>query len=115
MVKGVSAQVLLRAGIAFTLLYAALGSVLEPVNWIGFFPAFLFDLGIPQHLLLVAFFVYEVALAAWLLLGKKLVYAALLCAATFGGITLFNLGAMDIVFRDIGLFFAALALAKLAK
>jgi len=110
-----SAVLFLRVGIAFTLLYAALGSTLEPVNWIGFFPPFLFDLGIPEELLLGTFSLYEAGLALWLLWGRKVVYAALLSAVTFGGITLFNLGAMDIVFRDVGLFFAALALAKLAK
>ena len=39
---------------------------------------------------------------------------ALLSALAFGGITFFNLGAMDILFRDLGLFFAALALAKIS-
>ena len=114
MIGKISAELILRLGIAFTLLYAALGSTLEPVNWIGFFPAFLFQFGIPEELLLGAFSLFEAALALWLLWGKKLVYPALLSAFAFGGITLFNLGAMDIVFRDVGLFFAALALMKLA-
>ena len=110
MIGKISAELILRLGIAFTLLYAALGSTLEPVNWI----AFLFQFGIPEELLLGAFSLFEAALALWLLWGKKLVYPALLSAFAFGGITLFNLGAMDIVFRDVGLFFAALALMKLA-
>ena len=114
MIGKISAELILRLGIAFTLLYAALGSTLEPINWIGFFPAFLFQFGIPEGLLLGAFSLFEVALGLWLLWGKKVMYPALLAAFAFGGIALFNLGAMDIVFRDIGLFFAALALARLA-
>ena len=57
---------------------------------------------------------FEIILGLWLLWGKKVVYPALLSAFAFGGIALFNLGAMYIVFRDVGLFFAALAIAKLA-
>ena len=41
--------------------------------------------------------------------------AGLISAATLLGIIVFNLGALDIVFRDIGLFFAALALAFLSR
>ena len=115
MLHHVSAALLLRVGLGFVLLYAAVGSFVEPLNWIGFFPAFLFRLGIPEELVLGGFSLYEAALGLWLLWGKKVVYPALLSALIFGGITLFNLGAMDIVFRDAGLFFAALALAKLAK
>ena len=115
MLHHISAALFLRVGLGFVLLYAALSSFVEPLNWIGFFPAFLFRLGISEELVLGGFSLYEAALGLWLLWGKKVVYPALLSALIFGGITLFNLGAMDIVFRDAGLFFAALALAKLAK
>lgn len=115
MLRHFSAQLFLRVGIAFTLLYVALGSILEPVNWIGFFPGFLFGFGISDELLLGAFSLFEVGLGLWLLWGRKVVYAALLSAFVFLGITLFNLGSMDIVFRDVGLFFAALALVKLSS
>ncbi|MCH7552236.1 hypothetical protein IIB49_02495 [Patescibacteria group bacterium] len=114
MMGKISAELILRLGIAFTLLYAALSSFLTPINWIGFFPAFLFRFGIPEELLLGGFSLFEAALGLWLLWGKKVVYPALLSAFAFGSIALFNLGAMDILFRDVGLFFAALALAKLA-
>lgn len=110
----ISAELILRVGVAFTLLYAAVSSFLTPVNWIGFFPAFLFQSAIPEELILGAFSLFEIILGLWLLWGKKVVYPALLSAFAFGGIALFNLGAMDIVFRDVGLFFAALAIAKLA-
>ena len=110
MFQHVSAALLLRVGLGFVLLYAALSSFAQPLNWIGFFPAFVFRLGIPEGLVLGGFSLYEAVLGLWLLWGKKVVYPALLSALVFGGITLFNLGAMNIVFRDVGLFFAALGL-----
>ncbi|MCH8244531.1 hypothetical protein IIB97_01430 [Patescibacteria group bacterium] len=115
MMQRISASLLLRVGLAFTLFYVALGSFVEPINWIGFFPEFLFRLGISEGLVLIGFSLYEVILGLWLLSGKKVVYPALLSALTFFGIVVVNLGAMDIVFRDAGLFFAALALAKLSR
>lgn len=110
-----SPALLLRGGLAFTFLYAAFSSFAAPVNWIGFFPAFVFDLGVSKELVLGAFSLYEIGLGLWLLWGKKVIYAALLSAATLFGIVFFNLGAMDIVFRDAGLLFAALALIRLSR
>ncbi|MDA1337684.1 MAG: hypothetical protein O3C23_02920, partial [bacterium] len=77
----ISVSLLLRVGIAFTLLYVAVGSFLTPVNWIGFFPAFLFNFGVPRELMLGAFSLYELLLGLWLLWGKKLIYPALFSAA----------------------------------
>jgi hypothetical protein len=111
----VSPALLLRVGLAFTFLYAAFGSFAEPVNWIGFFPRFVFGFGLPDELVLGAFSLYEIGLGLWLLWGKKAAWAALASGATLGGIVVFNIGAMDIVFRDVGLLFAALALAKISK
>lgn len=103
------ASLLLRIGLAFTFLYVAIASFLEPVNWIGFFP---FE---PSAFVFQAFSVFELFLALWLLSGVKTFFAALISAVLLAGIVVTNLGAMDIVFRDAGLFFAALALAVLSK
>ncbi|MBI4122869.1 MAG: hypothetical protein HY458_00700 [Parcubacteria group bacterium] len=111
-------QVFLRLGLAFTLLYAAWSAFQNPLNWIGFLPSVIISL-IPFQVkpqeLLMAFSVVQVGLAALLLWGKQLVFASLAASAFLLGIIWFNLGAMDIVFRDVGLFFAALALALLAR
>lgn len=69
----------------------------------------------PAQILLTLFSVYEIILALWLLIGKQLFYAGLLSAATLIGIAAFNLGAIDIVFRDISLALSALALAVLTR
>ena len=93
-------------------LYVVFSSFRSPESWIGFFPSFLQDL-IPAKVLLTSFSVVELIVAIWLLSGKYMVYAALLSAAMFFGIVVFNLGGLDLVFRDVGLGFAAIALAVL--
>ncbi len=103
---------LLQWGLAFVLFYAAVGSFLDPFSWVGFFPQWMRSL-VSEDLLLMFFSVYELALGVWLLWGKWARYAALLAAATFVGIVVANLGAFDIVFRDVTMVFAALALAVL--
>jgi hypothetical protein len=57
----------------------------------------------------------ELVLALWLLSGWKTYYAALLSALSAAGIVVFNLGALDVVFRDVGLLFAAGALVVLSR
>ncbi|OHA63688.1 MAG: hypothetical protein A2842_01310 [Candidatus Wildermuthbacteria bacterium RIFCSPHIGHO2_01_FULL_48_25] len=108
------ATLLLRIGLAFVFFYAAVSSFFEPLNWIGFFPQFLRGL-IPQNLLLSGFSLFEVGMGLWLLSGKKAFAAAFISAVSLLGIVLFNLGSLDIMFRDIGLFFAALALLFLSR
>lgn len=108
------APILLRVGIAFTFFYAAIFSFLNPGDWVGFFPRFLRSI-IADNLLLLFFSFYEIVLGFWLISGGFQFYSAVLSALTILGIIIFNLGALDIVFRDVGLFFAALALALLSK
>ena len=112
--KDYLALLFLRIGIAFALFYAAVFSFVNPSSWIGFFPSFL-TLAIPSEILLPAFSVYEALLGLWLLSNKKIFYAAILSAATMLGIVIFNLGVMEIVFRDVAIFFMAIALAALTK
>ncbi len=109
-----SVSLLLRVGIASTFLYPAIASFLDPYSWVGFMPRFLRNI-FPSAFLLSAFSVFEIIVALWLLWGKKLFYASLLAALTLAAVIFFNLGAMDIVFRDFAILFAALALALLDR
>lgn len=102
-----------RLGIGFTFLYAAISSFLNPTSWVGFFPGFLIN--IFSIKILTVFSFYEIFLALWLFSNKKIFYAAILSALTTLGIVVFNFGAMDIVFRDVAIFFSAIALAILTK
>lgn len=103
---------LLRIGLAFVFLYAAIASFLAPDSWIGFFSPFLRNI-FPPKLLLASFSVYEISLGLWLLWGRYAFYSASLATLTLLGIIIPNLGALDIIFRDISIFFTALALAAL--
>jgi len=94
-------------------LYAAISSFLSPSSWIGFIPLFLRNL-IDANLLLFAFSFYEIILGLWLLSNKTVFYASLLSALTILGIVISNLGALDIVFRDIAILFSAIALMILS-
>lgn len=105
---------ILRWGLAFTFFYAAVASLLNPADWIGYMPMFLKSL-LPARILLAGFSFYEILVAALLFSGRKVAYASIISAVTLGGITILNLGALDVTFRDIGLVFAALALYELAK
>lgn len=108
------AALLLRIGLATMFLYAAISSFMSPQDWVGYLPAALID-RIDAHALLKVFSVYELVLAAWLLSGWYVRYAAVLCALTLAGITISNFALFAISFRDIGLMCAALALACLKK
>jgi len=101
---------LLRMGLATMFLYAAISSFLDPREWVGYLPSMLTS-RIDAETILHFFSVYELILAAWLLSGVYVRYVALLCAATLAGIVVTNFSLFAISFRDIGLIFAALALA----
>lgn len=104
---------ILRIGIALTFLYPAVASFLYPVDWVGYFPIWLRNI-IPEQILLFGFFLFELFLAIWVLSSWKTFYASILSALTILAIMLLNIGLFDIVFRDVPIFFAAIALAILS-
>lgn len=101
---------LLRAGLAFVFVYAAVSSLQHPLEWVGYLPGWL-----TKHLtatsLLKFLSVYELLLAALLISGRYARYAAGLCALTLAGIVFVNPSQLIITFRDVGLVCMALALA----
>ena len=105
---------LLRVGVATVFLYAAVAATLEPQAWLGFFPEFVRQF-LPAALLLKLFSLYELAIALWLLSGKKILVPAVLATVTLGVIVVVNITLLDIVFRDIAILFAALALVFFAR
>ncbi len=103
---------LLRAGLAFVFLYAGISIIANSNSWIGFIPSF-FDKFVSRYAILYIHAGFDILLGAWLLSGKKIFYAAVLCSLNLLGVILFNLGSLDILFRDIALIFASLALVVL--
>ena len=104
----------LRIGLAFSFFYAAIASFLNPSSWIGFFPLFLQDL-VPEAMLLGSWSIIEILMGIWLLSGKWLKGSAFVSAFLLAGVVVTNLALMDILFRDVSLFFAALALFALSR
>ena len=109
-----SAITFLRWGLAFVFFYAAIAGLVNPDNWIGYMPGFLVSI-FPARLLLTAFSFYEIVLAALLFIGWKIRYASLLATITLAAITILNLGVFEVIFRDVGLAFSALALWELVR
>jgi len=113
MPRNKTARILLRVGLSFAFVYAAIAGFLNPAAWIGFAPVWILQ-HVPDNIFLTVFGALEITLAALLLFLKKPFYPALAAAGLLIGMVTFNLGALDIVFRDVSLAFAALALATLS-
>ncbi|MBI4272510.1 hypothetical protein HY621_01510 [Candidatus Uhrbacteria bacterium] len=103
---------LLRIGLASVFGYAAIAAFLDPISWVGYFPKFIRDM-IPEHTLLTLFSIGELILAAWLLWGRYVFFAGILSASVMLGIIISNLTLLDVVFRDIAIFFSSIALSYL--
>jgi len=108
-----TASLFLRVGIGFSFLYAGIAVFLDPNSWIGFVPGFIENL-VSKELFLYAHGLFDFLLALWLISGKKTFYASILASLTMSGIVIFNLSSLDILFRDISILFAAIALALLS-
>jgi len=108
------ASILLRLGLAFVFLVPAVAGFLAPQNWVGYIPSFM-TVFLPANVLLVIFGLYEIILAIFLLFKKEVALPALLATLTLIFITLTNLAQFEVVFRDVGLALAALALFFIGK
>ncbi len=104
----------LRIGIGTVFLYAAFSSFLQPSLWVGYLPSWL-QLGFTGEILLFLFALYEVILSLWLFSPWKTDKAALLSAVTLFVIIIANISFLDVVFRDLAIFFSSLALLQLSK
>lgn len=107
-------QLLLRIGIAVVFLYAAISAFIDPNEWIGFLPPLITE-NFKAETVLHIFSVIELVLAAWLLSGAYVRWAALFAAAMLSGIVVSNFSIFQISFRDIAIIFAALALAAMPE
>lgn len=101
---------LLRAGLAFSFIYAAVRAWFVPGDWIGWFPPFLLNF-LPADILLLSWGVFEIAIALWILWGKNIFTPTLLAFLSLTGLIIFNWTALDILFRDVSLALISLSLA----
>jgi uncharacterized membrane protein YphA (DoxX/SURF4 family) len=112
---------LLRIALGFAFLYPAIHAFFDPTTWLGYFPPFVtqaFDIiAVPLKLsdvvLLHSFGFLEIILAVWVLFGKRVRTPALIMAVLLFAIVGFNLGPANfsVLFRDVSIAFAAIALA----
>lgn len=100
----------LRAGLAVVFLYAAISAFLNPQAWAGYIPAFVQAI-IPAKTFLQVHSVFNILLSFWLLSKKQAFYASIIASLTLIAIIFFNYTALDIIFRDVAILFAAIALA----
>ena len=107
-----TASFFLRAGFTISLLYASIASLLDPYAWVGFFPTWLRDL-VPDNTLIITHGILGIALALWLLSGKYVRWSAAIMAMWVLLIFALNIPQIDITFRDIAIFFAAIGLFSL--
>jgi len=107
------AEVLLRIGVAFSLLYPPIAALSDPDSWIGYFPGFLLSLPIEPLLLLHMFGAVEGVLALWILFSRRITIPCVLTGILLILIVLFNGTQFPILFRDVSIALMAFALAFL--
>ncbi|MDO8548100.1 MAG: hypothetical protein Q7R71_00290 [bacterium] len=106
------ANFILRAGVAFAFLYPPINALFDPSTWIGYLPHFARGIGgLSDIVLLHAFGAVEVLIALWILSGKKIFWPSLVATAILVAIIFLNLQDFQIIFRDVSIAAAALALA----
>jgi uncharacterized membrane protein YphA (DoxX/SURF4 family) len=103
------AALVLRLGLAFVLAYAAISSWRQPAAWVGYLPAMATD-HFDARTLLKIFAVYELILVVWLLVNRRVKYAALLVTLTMIAAIVANFQVFVITFRDVAIACAAGAL-----
>ena len=112
--KKENASIFLRIGLGFIFVYTSIAAFTNPNSWIGFVPDFVANF-ISKTSVLYAHDVINLSLGLWIWSGKKTFYASIAACIVLIVIILSNITAFELIFRDIGLFFAALALAILSK
>lgn len=100
----------LRVGLAFVFAYAAVTSLVDPAAAATYFPPQL-PSDLVVDVLIPAFAAYEIALALVLLSGRHTYGAAVVAALTLAGIVVVNADAFGVLFRNVAIACAALALA----
>lgn len=111
-----ASEILLRVAIAFSFIYPPIAALDDPYGWIGYFPTFVQDVVAPHSMLLLhTFGVVEVLLALWILFGKRIYIPSMVAAGLLFLIVAFNQPQFPVLFRDVSIALAAVALALLDR
>lgn len=106
-----ASQWLLRIAAAIAFLYPPLSALSSPDSWIGYFPPFLLNSGVPPEVLLHGFGIIEAVIALWILSGWRIEWPSTLAALMLAAIVAFNSAQFEVLFRDVCIALACLALA----
>lgn len=107
-----TSELLLRVAVAFSFIYPPISALTDPYAWLGYFPVWTTTLlGTNALLALHLFGAVEVLLALWILFGKHIRVPSYIAAALLLLIVGFNMPQFPILFRDVSIALAALALA----
>jgi uncharacterized membrane protein YphA (DoxX/SURF4 family) len=101
---------ILRIGLAFAFLYAALNSIVDPNYWLVYIPSWAYGY-VPDIVLLHALSAVEIVIALWLLSGWKIFWPSVLALLMLLSIVVFDFSDFQVVFRDLAIASIALALA----
>ena len=104
----------LRTGLGIVFLYAGVSCLIYPDIWVSFIPSFIYSV-FTEKIFLTIYSIFQIILALWLFSGYKPYAASILTALTLILIIVFNIQSLDLIFRDIAILFAALALMFLSK
>jgi hypothetical protein len=105
---------ILRITIAFSFLYPPIAAWFSPDNWIWFVPDFV-ELFVAKNIFLHIFGAVEIVIALGILFLKNPFWPALGAAGILFAIIVLDWSTFDVVFRDISILGAALALATLHR
>ena len=100
---------LLRVGLAFVYAYASVAIYFNPESFTKYIPPSMQSM-MPMDLFLIVFGVAEVLLVIWLLSGKRTEYAGIISAVIMMSIVLTNITYFSILFRNVCIAFASVAL-----
>ena len=106
-----TSRLLLRIALAFAFLYPAYAIHQSPSAWVGYFPSFIDSLGLSQAVILWGFSTVHVILGLWILSGWRIFLPSIVAAVFLLSVVALNLSELEVLFRDISLALAGLALA----
>ena len=103
---------LLRVGVSVVFLYAGISSLSNPQDWIGFVPQWI-SIFVAKETFLFMHGITDLLIGVWLLSNFKSFWAGLIASLGLIAIISVNFTQLEIIFRDVAILFASLAIMAL--
>lgn len=108
-------SIVLRSAVAVAFTYPPIAAFMNPEAWLGFIPLFIRDVVPDDVLFLHLFGISELLIAAWILFARRIFIPSVLASIYLLGILALNWQYADLLFRDISILGASVALALRSK